>query len=524
MQISILDTTLRDGMQSEGISYSVADKLAIAHALAELGVSYIEAGNPGSNPKDLEFFARCNIEVLGDSRLVAFGATRRKGIRAEEDPGLLALAASGAGALVLVGKSSAVQVREILGTTGEENLAMIRDSIAYLVERGYEVFFDAEHFFDAYREDPGYAMETLIAAEDAGASCLVLCDTNGGSFPTFVAEVTRAVAARVKTPVGIHCHDDCGLAVANSIAAVEAGAVHVQGVLVGFGERCGNTCLATLIPDLQLKLGYACIPEERMKRLTRLTRQVAEVSNLSLSPFAPYVGRAAFTHKAGMHADAVQKDAASFEHIAPELVGNVRRLLISELSGRSALMEKIHTLAPELARDSTEVKRILKRLKELELAGYSFEAAEASFAIVVRKELGRYRPSFRLLGYKTIGEQVEDQIRNASAIIHVQVGEQCEMTAAQGNGPVHALDSALRKALEVFYPSLRAVHLVDYKVRVLDEKDATAAKVRVLISSSDGERDWTTVGVSYDIIQASWLALVDSIEYHLIQSGEGNAQ
>lgn len=513
--IEILDTTLRDGMQSEGISYSVEDKLAIVSALDGLGISYIEAGNPGSNPKDLEFFQAAARRPRSHACLCAFGSTRRKGSPAEEDAGLRALLTVDAPVAVIFGKSAAYHVTEVLGCTLEENLRMIEDTVSFLRARGRRVFFDAEHFFDGYRKDPEYALQTLEAAAAAGAERLVLCDTNGGAF---MEEIRAGVerAGRIGVPLGIHCHDDCGLAAANTLAAVDAGAIHVQGTLLGFGERCGNACLATVIPDLQLKAGYACIPQGAMKSLKDVCYRVAELTNISIPKSQPYIGRAAFAHKAGMHVDGMRKAPGSFEHVPPEAVGNERRLLLSEMSGRSALLPKIQRIAPEIDRDSPLLAGILKRLKELELAGYQFEAAEASFELAVRKELGLYQPSFKLIGFKTIGEQVEGHIRNASAIVHVQVGERSEMTAAQGEGPVHALDCALRKALEIFYPSLRNAHLIDYKVRVLDHQAATASRVRVLITSSDGEHIWSTVGVSQDIIQASWLALVDSIEYKLI--------
>ncbi len=516
LNIDILDTTLRDGMQGEGISYSVRDKLSIVSALDNIGIKYIEAGNPGSNPKDLEFFESVMKLDLKNSKLCAFGSTRRKNTKIADDPGIAALASVNVPVNVIFGKTDELHVSEILGCSLEENLKMISDTVSYFKSLGREVVYDAEHFFDGYARNPEYALKTLDAAASAGADSIVLCDTNGGAFPKDVLEITSLVVKRLGGIIGIHCHNDSGLAVADSLAAVSAGATQVQGTFLGYGERCGNTQLSTLIPNLQLKLGYSCIPDNLMSELMNTAYRIAEVTNVSIPKSTPYVGRSAFAHKAGMHADGVLKNSASFEHVSPEIVGNERRFLMSEMSGRSALMTVINKITTGFDKNSPAIHKIINKLKELELAGYQFEAAEASFELLVRKELGLYVPYFNLIGFKTIGEQNEGVIRDASAIIHVSVGDKSEMTAAVGDGPVHALDSALRKALEVFYPELKSVHLIDYKVRVLNHSAAAAATVRVLITSTDGEHVWSTVGVSTDIIQASWLALVDSIEYKLI--------
>ena len=391
-------------------------------------------------------------------------------------------------------------------------------SLPFFLKKGKEVIFDAEHFFDGMRNNPGYALATLQAAVDGGADWLVLCDTNGGSFPKEIFEFTKEVAERFSVPLGIHCHNDSGLAVANSIMAVEAGVTQVQGTFLGFGERCGNANLSTLIPNLQLKKGYQCIPKDQMARLTTTARYIAEVSNIALDTRLPYVGKSAFAHKGGMHVDGVLKDPRSFEHIEPERVGNERRFLLSEVSGRSTILKKLQKIDPELRKDSKETQAIIDLLKELERQGYQFEAAESSFELMVRKHLGLYEPFFRLENFTVVDEQpLQDDAVSSSAIIKVDVDGKKEITAAQSDGPVHTLDRALRKALEVFYPELKEMHLTDFKVRVLDPERATGAKVRVLIETTDGKESWTTVGVSTDIIQASCLALVDSIEYKLLK-------
>ena len=521
--VEIFDSTLRDGAQGEGISFSVEDKLAVARLLDGLGVAFIEAGNPGSNPKDLEFFRRAGELKLRNSRLVAFGSTRRKGIRAEEDANVQALLTAGTDAVALFGKCWDLHVRDILQTTEEENFAMIADTVAFFKKKGRRVIFDAEHFFDGYKANPPFAMKALEAAADAGADVLTLCDTNGGAFPQEVYDITRAVAERFGATVGIHTHNDGGMAVANSIMAVSAGAAYVQGTYLGFGERSGNANLSTIIPNLQLKLGYACIPQDNMPLLTATARSMAEVANIRLGRGEPYVGSSAFAHKAGMHADGVLKNSSSFEHINPDAVGNERRFLMSEVSGRGAVLEKIRRFCPAIRKSSPELKTIIDELKRMELEGYQYEGADGSFELLVRKCLGQLNPYFDLVYYRITGEMPHEPDQSAVATLKVRVGDQSQIAAGEGNGPVNALDKALRSALAGFYPSLANVHLVDYKVRVMDSKQATAARVRVLITSTDGVREWTTVGVAGDVIEASWAALSDSIEYKLVSDGEAAA-
>ncbi|WP_070000558.1 citramalate synthase [Cellulosilyticum sp. I15G10I2] len=520
-QIAIFDSTLRDGAQAESISFSVSDKLKIVSTLDELGVSYIEAGNPGSNPKDLEFFKEVKKLHLKAAKLTAFGSTRRRNMKVQEDSNVMSLLEADTPAVAIFGKTWDFHVTEIIKTTLEENLNMIYDTIKFFKDNGKEVIFDAEHFFDGYKNNKEYALSALKKAEEAGADCIALCETNGGAFPDEVYEIVKTVVGHVDVQIGIHTHDDTGMGVANSIMAVLAGATHVQGTLVGFGERCGNANLSTIIPNLQVKRDYQCIPEENMTRLTSLSRRVAEIANVSLRDNMPYVGKSAFAHKAGMHIDGVTKASTSFEHVPPHSVGNERRFLMSEVAGRSTIIEKIQRIAPQITKDDEVTQQIINRIKDLEHQGYQFEGADGTFELLVRKALGKYKPFFDLEEFKIIGEEPRrSKGVSSSAIIKVRVGSEVEMTAAEGEGPVNALDTALRKALEVFYPDLKEVHLTDYKVRVLDTKSATAAKVRVLLESTDGEDYWSTVGVSTDIIEASWIALVDSIEYKLIKDIE----
>ena len=515
----ILDSTLRDGAQGENISFSVQDKLRIVSALDQLGIDYIEAGNPASNPKDLEFFERVRALTLRHARLAAFGSTRRKDERAEDSEGLRALLQANTPAVCIFGKSWDFHVTHVLHTTLEENLRMIEQSVAFLKANGREVIFDAEHFFDGYAWNPSYALASLDAAQRGGADCICLCETNGGAFPDQVAQVTAEAVRRLKAPVGIHTHNDGGMAVANSIVAVQAGASWVQGTLIGFGERCGNANLSTVIANLQLKRGYTCIPAENLEKLTRTCRAVSEISNVALAENMPYVGKSAFAHKGGMHIDGVNKASSSFEHINPESVGNSRRFLISEVAGRSTLLERIRKIDPTVQRDDEITEKIIWHLKQLEHQGYQFEGAEATLEMLIRRQLGRYRPHFAVRKFKTIGEQqAGEEKASATALVKVEVGGQEEINAAEGDGPVNALDCALRKALERFFPILRTVHLTDYKVRVLDSRERTASKVRVLIESTDGQESWTTVGVSVDIIEASLNALIDAIEYKLVHS------
>lgn len=516
-KVKIFDSTLRDGAQAEGISFSVQDKVNIVKTLDELGVSYIEAGNPSSNPKDIEFFEQIKSVELTHAKLAAFGSTRRKGIRPEEDKNLLSLVGAGTDVCVIFGKSWDFHVKEIIRTTLKENLDMISDTVSFLKQAGKEVIFDAEHFFDGYKHNPKYALKSLKAAVDAGADCLSLCDTNGGCFPDEIYNIVKVVKENFDTEIGIHTHNDTGMAVANSLMAVEAGATHVQGTLIGYGERCGNTNLSTVIANLQAKKGIECIPAENLSLLRDVSLKIAEISNVPLQSGMPYVGGSAFTHKAGMHIDGVSKSPKSFEHIDPDTVGNTRRFLMSEVAGRSTLLKKVNKIDPTIQKDDPRTSKIIKRIKELEHRGYQFEGADASFELLIRKFIGTYKSYFTLQKFKTIAEQVkEDELAaQATAIVKVGVGDESEITAAEGDGPVNALDVAIRKALVRFYPQLGDVRLSDYKVRILDSKDATASKTRVLIESTDGKSVWTTVGVSCDIIQASVLALVDSIEYKL---------
>ncbi|MBQ3024931.1 MAG: citramalate synthase [Spirochaetaceae bacterium] len=528
--VNILDSTLRDGSQGEGISFSVQDKLHIVQALDELGVKYIEAGNPGSNPKDLEFFEEAKKLSLQNSQIVAFGATRRKGITCEEDSNLQSLLYAGTQTVVIFGKSWDFQVTDILKATLEENLAMIKETVEFLVANGRNVIYDAEHFFDAWYANPEYTLKTLKAAVEGGANILALCDTKGGTMPMEILKATTAVTSEfsgVKTPqglpveIGIHTHNDAGLAVANSLMAVEAGASHIQGTLLGFGERTGNANLSSIISNLELKMNVPCLPEGKLKLLTSVCKQVAEVSNLPLENGMPYVGSNAFAHKAGMHIDAVTKNPTAYEHVSPETVGNDRVFLMSEVAGRATILEKIRKFDAGITKDNPVVSEIVTKMKEMEHNGYQFEGAEGSFELMVRKIIGKYRPFFKLHYYKTIGEQPRiDGLLCSFAQLKIEVDGQLAVTAGEGDGPVHALDTALRSALERFYPTVSTIRLTDYKVRVLDSKSATGAKVRVLIETTDGLDIWTTVGVSTDIIEASWLALVDSFEYKLIRDIE----
>lgn len=514
-RVEILDSTLRDGAQSEGISFSVNDKLNIVRALDEFGVDYIEAGNPGSNPKDIEFFKAVSGLNLKNSKLCAFGSTCRKGVKPEDDANIKSILKANTPIAVIFGKAWDLHVSEILKITNEDNLNIVRDSVSYLKSQGLEVFFDAEHFYDGYKANSDYALQVLRAAIAGGADRLALCDTNGGTMPADIYEMTKSVCkAFPGTGIAVHCHNDTGCAVANSMLAVEAGASQVQGTFIGNGERCGNADLSSIIPNLKLKCGYECGGE--LEKLFSISRKIADISNVTLENNRPYIGMSAFAHKGGMHIDGVMKLPCSFEHIDPQLVGNKRKFLLSEMSGRSTVLAKIMGLAPWLTKDSPETAEILAALKELEHKGYHFEAADASFELMVKKLLGLYSPHFKLVLYKTMGEfPVPEGGMPASATIKVEVGGKEEMTAAMGNGPVNALDLALRKALTVFYPQIAEMQLTDYKVRVLEQNCSTDARVRVLIETSDDKSSWTTIGVSNDILEASLLALVDSVEFKL---------
>ena len=517
-RILIYDTTLRDGAQGLGISFTVEDKLKIVKKLDELGVSYIEAGNPGSNPKDMEFYERAKRLKLENARLVAFGSTRRANITADEDENVISLLNADTDVVTVFGKTWDFQVTDILKTTLKENLMMIADTVSFFKAKGKEVIYDAEHFFDGYLANREYAISTLKAACEAGADSICLCDTRGGIFPSEIEKITRNIAEIIPVPLGIHCHNDTGMGVACSIAAVQAGVRQVQGTINGLGERCGNANLCSIIPSLQLLAGYSCIPEECMSMITSVARAISEIANIAHDESQPYVGKASFAHKAGMHMDAVNKSSVAYELLDPSQVGNQRTFLLSEVAGRSAVLKTIKSIDSTLKKDSPETKLILDKLKEMEAKGYQYEGAEGSFILLVKKLLGHYKPVFDLKEFKVIVNEPTVNTVNSSTMIKIIVGDQEEITAAEGAGPVDALDSALRKALERFYPEIRDVKLTDFKVRVLDSASATAAKVRVLIESTDETETWTTIGVSADIIEASWIALVDSIEYKLLKN------
>jgi 2-isopropylmalate synthase len=520
MAIQLYDTTLRDGAQREGISFSVDDKLKIARKLDELGIHYIEGGWPGSNPKDAEFFDRAKGIRLEQAIITAFGSTRRAGVAVESDPNIRALLEAETCAVTIFGKSWDLHVSRVLGTTLEENLAMIADSVSYLKDRGQEVIYDAEHFFDGYKADPDYALRTLQAAERAGADYLVLCDTNGGTLPSELVAIIEEVKKVTSTPLGIHAHNDSDLAVANSLAAVQAGIVHVQGTINGYGERCGNANLCSIIPNLKLKLGYDCISDEQLRQLVSISRYVSELANLAHDAHLPYVGHSAFAHKGGMHVDALVKCEESYQHIDPALVGNRKRVVVSELSGKSNIAYKVEEFGLDLSISSEQVRQIVQRIKELENRGFQFEGAEGSVELLIRRAQPGYKPPFELIDFHVLVENRQGRGMLAEAAIKVRVGDEIMHTAAEGNGPVNALDLALRKALLPFYPQLAEIHLTDYKVRILDSEAGTAARVRVLIDSARGSRTWSTVGSSTNIIEASWQALADSLEYGLLNGPE----
>jgi len=523
LDIEILDTTLRDGAQGEGITFSLRDKIAVTETLDELGVAWIEAGNPGSNPKDLEFFREASILKLKNAKLCAFGSTRKKGMKACCDPHLKSLLDAGTEGIAVFGKSWDLHVSYVLQAEPEENLAMIFETISFLKAEGRVVLYDAEHFFDGWNANPGYALSTVKTAIDAGADRIVLCDTNGGAFPDRIINAAREVLENYPNiQTGIHAHNDCGLALANTIVAVQTGCTHVQGTLAGFGERCGNTSLAALIPSLELKLGRRCLPQGKLARITELTRRVAEIANVTISDDMPYVGAHAFSHKAGMHTDAILKTSRSFEHVDPSVVGNDRHFLMSEVGGRAAIAERVKKIDPSVHKDHPVIISLIEKLKKLEAEGWAYEGADASFEILILRELGRYTPRFKIEAYRVTSEHpIREGMECSNAWVKVLVGDQYEVAAAEGVGPVGAMDIALRRALMHFFPGLAAVRLEDYKVRVIDGKDATAARVRVLIESTDGKQSWNTVGVSADIIDASRAALVDSIEYLLINQESG---
>jgi len=523
--VQLYDTTLRDGAQQEGISFSAEDKLKIAQKLDELGIDFIEGGWPGSNPKDTQFFSRQQDLNLSHAVLVAFSSTRRPKCNTDEDANLRALLEAGTSVVTIVGKAWDKQVAQVLETTLEENLDMISDSINYLKLKGLRVFFDAEHFFDGYKTNPEYALEVIGHAAKAGAECVILCDTNGGTLPQQIVSAVKDARKTISVPLGIHAHNDAELAVANSLAAVEAGAVQIQGTMNGYGERCGNANLCSIIPNLKLKMGVDCISDEQLSKLSSISRYVSELANLPHSGSLPYVGASAFTHKGGLHVSGLTRWQDSYQHINPGIVGNQPNVIVSELSGKASIIYKAKQRGLPLPGDK-EIQDVLRQVKLLESQGFQYDSAEASFDLLLHRVQPGYRPPFELVDFMvvvekrrrfpTIGSQEEPL---SEATIKVKVDDRKVHTAAEGNGPVNALDQALRKALVQFYPDLTVVELSDYKVRILEETAGTASQVRVLIDSTDGKEHWRTVGSSTNIIEASWLALADSIEYWLIKQG-----
>ncbi|QSR87439.1 citramalate synthase [Candidatus Methylacidiphilum infernorum] len=520
-QLFLYDTTLRDGTQGEAIHFSLSDKLRIAKRLDEFGIQYIEAGWPGSNPKDFAFFNHLKDLELKQAKIAAFGSTRKAHLGVEEDPQIQLLLQAQSPVVTLFGKSWLFHVLEVLKTTAEENLAMIRDSIKFLKSHGREVIFDAEHFFDGFKADKGYALECIHVAEESGADFIVLCDTNGGSLPWEIGNITAEVLSRCRTPIGIHTHNDGELAVANALVAIEAGALQVQGTINGYGERTGNCNLISVIANLELKMGRRVLPPGKLKELRELSLFIDEIANVRPNPRAPFVGKSAFAHKGGTHVNALQKALNSYEHIDPLAVGNTRRILIGELSGRSNIILKAKELGIVLEENNPNIQRILNKIKELEAKGYEFESAEASFALLLKKTLSPYPPFFNLIEYHvSIRQLPAKNYKVCEATVKLSIRGERIYTVAEGDGPVHALDRALREALAKFYPEISQVRLEDYKVRIVDSKEGTASSIRVWVESTDGKRNWSTVGVSHDIVEASWLALFDSIEYWLLKKTE----
>jgi len=525
-KVELYDTTLRDGSQREGISFSVVDKLKIARKLDELGIDYIEGGWPGSNPKDNEFFQEAKKLKLENARLVAFGSTRKAGIKAEKDANLKALLDAATEYVTLVGKCSARQVEQVLETTLKENLDMVSDSIGFLSGKGIKVLLDAEHFFDGYKDNPDYALKVLKAASGAGSVCLVLCDTNGGAMPDEIAEAVAAAVKVSDVPVGIHAHNDGELAIANTMAAVKAGVTQVQGTINGYGERCGNANLCSVIPTLKLKLDIDVISDGQLSRLAEVANYISEVANLKPDPFLPYIGSSAFSHKAGLHVSGLSKWASSYQHINPEAVGNKPKTLVSELSGRANIIKRARELGVELPDKGKEANVLLDKVKKLESRGFQYENAEASFDMLVHRARAGYKAPFELVDYMVLIEKrrrtptrkdsTEELL--AEAMVKVSVDGEVRHTVSEGNGPVNALDRALRKALKKFYPDISKVKLIDYKVRIIGQTISTGSVIRVLIESSDGTDTWRTVGSSDNVIEASWLALADSLEYWLLKN------
>ena len=518
--LEIYDTTLRDGAQGEGISFSVEDKVKIALRLDKFGVHYIEGGWPGSNPKDSDFFKRIKDFQMEKAVVTAFGSTRKPNINVKDDANLKAIVDAGVKVACIFGKTWDFQVIYALNTTLEENLQMIQESVAYLKSNGMQVFYDAEHFFDGCKANTEYALKTIQAAQAGGADRIVLCDTNGGTMPWEVQEIIDRVKSVVTVPLGIHCHNDSEMAVANSIMAVKSGVTQVQGTMNGYGERCGNANLCSVIPNLEIKCGLKALPEGQLEQLTEVSRFVNEVANMHSYNGQPFVGNSAFAHKGGIHVSAIMKNPKTYEHITPELVGNQRRVLVSDQSGLSNLLYKYKELNVDLNQQTEENKQLLTHIKELENQGYQFEGADGSFELLMRRVSGKYEKPFKLESLRVIMDMKENGPVNTEATIKIWVGDQVKHTAAEGNGPVNALDNALRKSLEGFYPAIKSMQLNDYKVRVLNEKEGTDAVVRVLIETGDGKNSWGTIGVSPNIMEASWQALVDSLAYGLLKQDE----
>lgn len=513
-QITLYDTTMRDGTQGEQVNLSAEDKFCIVKKLDDFGILYVEGGWPGSNPKDVRFFEMARGADFKKTRITAFGSTHRPGISPHEDDNIRALLETEVDTVTVFGKSWDLHATEILGVSLKENLKMIKETVAYL-KGGREVIYDAEHFFDGHQANPSYAMETLKAAQEGGADTIVLCDTNGGRMPREIAEIVVDVVARLGVPIGIHAHNDCGLALANSLAAVESGARMVQGTINGYGERCGNVDLISIIGNLQLKMGYFCVPEEKLRQLTELSRYVSEVANVPPMNQRPFVGKSAFTHKGGVHVSAIQKNPAAYEHMDPKQVGNRRRVLVSDLSGKSNIDYKAREMEIKLGGNGYDSQKIVGKIKRLEDEGYQFDAAEGSLELLIKKVTGQFQEPFTLESFRVTTEKNRAGPGTCQATIKISVGHEEEITAAEGDGPVNALDNALRKALTKFFPQIGEMGLVDFKVRVIDGRDGTASKVRVQIESRDSREIWSTIGVSENIIEASWQALVDSFHYKL---------
>ena len=520
-QIVLYDTTLRDGTQGEQVNLSAEDKMRVCRKLDDFGIHYIEGGWPGSNPKDARFFDMAHEATLDNTRLAAFGSTRRAQSRPEEDPSIQALLKTGVDAVTIFGKSWDLHATEILGVSLSENLSMIEETVAYLKEQGREVIYDAEHFFDGYKRNAGYTIETIEAAQRGGADFIVFCDTNGGTMPDEVRRIIEDLMPRIQVPTGIHTHNDCGLALANSLVAVQAGVSMVQGTVNGYGERCGNVDLIAVIGNLQFKLGYDVLLPEKLKKLKELSRFVSDIANVPPLNQRPFVGRSAFAHKGGVHVSAILKNPAAYEHMEPERAGNRRRVLVSDLSGKSNIEYKTQEMDIKLGGNGYTSQKVVQEIKKMEDQGYEFEAAEGSLALLIKKATGQFEGAFNLESFRVTIEKNGEGPSASQATVKISVGKDYEITAAEGDGPVNALDNALRKALNKFYPEVREMKLVDFKTRVIEGSDGTAARVRVQIESRDAKEIWSTIGVSENIIEASWQALEDSVQYKLARALNG---